>query len=117
MYNGDFKHNRPCPLYCRPRTRGPSTLTWYQVRYSFDSDDRFTVAIEQSADGGEHVDKSFPNTPILADHHTDDFMKPADGYGSPSPDRPEESSQFDFLIGEWNATQKIFVKRAVDSIS
>lgn len=106
MYNGEFKRKK-LMLSTAIRERGNALLTWYQINYALLADDKFSYTVQASTDNGEtwktnvhHVYKRRSFSP--------EFMKPEEGYGTPAPNRPAESKQFDFLIGEWDASHDIF---------
>lgn len=105
MYNGDFKRKK-LVLSTVVREGGGTLLTWYQVDYTLNSDSKFTYTVQTSQDKGEtwtprstHVYKRRSASA--------GFMQPGEGYGTPAANRPKESKQFDFLLGEWNASHNI----------
>ncbi len=105
MYNGGFE-NGDLVLTTAVRRRGGSLLTMYRTVYSFSDKNTFSLTTSTSADNGSTWDTGMKQ--VYSRRATrDGFMLPPKGIGTPSPDRPAAGNQFDFLLGEWNATHKI----------
>lgn len=86
------------------RHNGNDVLTYYRMTIERETASGFTTTLDESTDFGETwkrrvVKRYGPMTRVDAT-----FLAPDGSYGSPAPDLPEEAHDFDFLVGEWDAS-------------
>ena len=105
LYNGHLEDDA-MTLSTALRRNGGVLLTWMRVTYRFRNQDAFEVREETSIDGGA----SWKLDKIRSYERRDDIhpsLIPRTDYGLPSPDRPKETAEFDFLLGQWDAAHEI----------
>ena len=105
LYNGDFQ-GQDLVLTTGVRQGGGLLLTLYRVVYAFSGENSFSITLSSSTDHGIHWASQMEQV-YSRREFASDFMVPREDTGKPSPDRPAETEQFDFLIGEWSAAHKI----------
>ena len=105
MYNGLLR-GKKLVVSTAIRKGGAPTLTHLRVEYVMQSDDSFSVTRKQRLNDEKdwvitekHVFSRRASSP--------DFMQTSSDPGTPNANRPPESSQFDFLIGEWQSMHKM----------
>lgn len=100
VYSGGFEDGN-LVLHNAQRRRGGVILTYYRRVTTHVDDDHVDVEQQESVDFGS----SWNTTGQLRYTRrspSEDFMPTASDYGEAAPGLPEEATQFDFLIGEWN---------------
>ncbi len=105
MYNGDFK-GKKLVLSTGVRQNGSSLVSWHEMELAFKSADKFSVSLKTSTNGGEDW-RPVSKQVFTRRDVSPDFMMTQEGIGEASPDRPKQTAQFDFLLGEWNASHNI----------
>lgn len=105
MYNGDRK-GKKLVLSTATRKNGGPDLTHIRVTYGFASNDSFSITRSTSKNAGSSWTQELK---MVFSRRTpsDNFMATHNGAGKPSPERPEETAQFDFLLGVWQSSHKI----------
>ena len=105
MYNGDFK-GKKLVLSTGVRQNGSSLVNWHEIEFAFKSADKFSITTKTSTNQGKDWQ---PRSKQVFTRRADSpgFMMTQEGYGEASPNRPKQTAQFDFLLGEWNASHNI----------
>lgn len=105
MYNGAFK-GKELHLSTAVRRSGSALLTMFRVEIAFSSKNKFSITTRTSTDNGDTWHHKMKQV-YSRREASPDFMISQEGMGEPSPMRPAETEQFDFLIGTWNASHNI----------
>ncbi len=105
MYNGSMR-GKKLILTTAIRKGGTPTLTYLSVEYVMLSEDAFSVTRKQRINDGQ--DWTITEKQVFSRRTSSpDFMQTRSDGGKANPNRPPESSQFDFLIGEWQSMHKM----------
>lgn len=106
LYDGNFE-NDVLTLTTSIRHGGGLTRTTYRTTYRFKNENSLDILLEASTDTG----KSW--SPVLEKTYTrreaSSRFTVDEGIGAPAKALPDAARQFDFLLGEWNATHKILL--------
>lgn len=107
LYAGDF-NNEALILTTSIRHGGGLTLTTYRITYQFKGPDNLEVMTETSMDAGSswspHLKKSY-----IRRNRSDSLRTVGSGVGTAAKVQPSAAREFDFLLGEWDATHKILL--------
>lgn len=106
LYDGDFK-NGTLILTTSIRHGGGLTRTMYRMTYQFDDPKNLEVQLETSTDAGSSWSPALKK--IYTRSNSSVQLMADDGIGEPAKALPTAARQFDFLLGEWNATHKILL--------
>ncbi len=105
MYDGVFEDGR-LTLKTAVRHRGGALLTYYRMEYRFNSADQFEHTTRISTDHGDTW--RVASTRVFSRRPEDQpYVAGQDFVGMPAPERPVETSQFDFLIGSWKSSHEL----------
>ncbi|MEZ5464673.1 MAG: hypothetical protein R3F22_05475 [Lysobacteraceae bacterium] len=106
IFNGDAT---PDGLLLRTASRrlGGMNITRERLRYRIESDDVFTVSVEHSSDASDEWKTIETRRYTRRPSRAGIAMPTGKDYGKPNTDRAKQSTEFDFLIGEWTANHQI----------
>ena len=106
LYDGDFE-NGTLILKTSIRHGGGLTRTMYRMTYQFDGPKNLEVRLETSTNAGSSWSPTLKK--IYTRSNSSVQLMADDVIGEPVKALPAAARQFDFLLGEWNATHKILL--------
>lgn len=105
LYDGELKANK-LSLATAIRKGGTPALTHIRIDYTMNAPDAFTVTRSEKSSRATTWTKTEKQV-FTRREPSDDFMQTRSDEGKPGKNRPPESRQFDFLIGQWQANHKM----------